>query len=351
MSTIYARPSIHAIGGYTPGEQPRGRKLIKLNTNENPYPPSPKVQAALAAFDVTSLRLYPDPTGIGVRQAAAEIFNLPVESVICGNGSDDLLTIALRTFVDAGDAFAYPDPSYSLYPVLADLQGARKVEIPLTDDFGLPENAAQLAAGARLFILARPNAPTGNAFPKEQIRQLCADFAGVVWIDEAYADFAQDSCIDLVQEFPNVVVSRTFSKSYALAGLRLGLAFAQPELIAEMMKVKDSYNIDRLTQEIGEAALRDQEYLHAITAKVVTTRQRSIQRLCAMGCRVLPSEANFIFVQPAHTPAAELFARLRDEGFLVRYFPLPRISQFLRISIGTDEEMEALLQIFEKLDQ
>ncbi|MBO7742364.1 MAG: histidinol-phosphate transaminase, partial [Victivallales bacterium] len=324
---------------------------IKLNTNENPYPPSPAVGEAVRAFDWTALRLYPDPTGSRLRKAAGELFGFSPECILCGNGSDDLLTIALRTFVSEGAPFAYTTPSYSLYPVLADIQGACHRPVLLNSDFSLPEDIAEQAGDAALLILARPNAPTGNSFPMEKMRRLCRDFGGVVWIDEAYADFAEDNCLELAKEFPNVVVSRTFSKSYSLAGLRLGLAFSSPALTAEMMKVKDSYNIDRFSQEIGLAALLDQEYLAQSCSKVRATRERVADALRSRGCTVLPSETNFIFVQPAVITAEALFNGLREAGIITRYFPHPGISQYLRISIGTDAEMDTLMAEVERLDR
>jgi histidinol-phosphate aminotransferase len=336
----YARANIARIAGYTPGEQPKGRRLIKLNTNENPYPPSAGVIEALRQFPAESLKLYPVPAADPVREAAAELFGLQREQVLCGNGSDDLLTIALRSFVDQGGGFAYTEPSYSLYPVLADIQGARKIPVALDEQFMLPTNAAELAAGATLFMLARPNAPTGNSFPKERVAKLCREFPGVVWVDEAYGDFAQDNCIDLLGQFPNLVVSRTLSKSYSLAGLRLGMACAAAELIVEMDKVRDSYNIDMITQALACAALKDSAAMRANVERICAAREKLRQDLQAMGCEVLPSEANFLFMKPP-MPAAELFQALREQGFLVRYFNLPRISEYLRITIGGDEDMAA----------
>ncbi|MCQ2397388.1 MAG: histidinol-phosphate transaminase [Lentisphaeria bacterium] len=347
----YARKNIQQIGGYVPGEQITGRRIVKLNTNENPYPPSPKVGEAVAAFQWELLRLYPEPTAKPLRECAEKVFGIPKECIICGNGSDDLLTIALRTFVNDGEAFAYISPSYSLYPVLADLQGAVKRPIELTEDFGLPEDIAEQAGDAKLLILARPNAPTGNSFPKERMRRLCSDFKGVVWIDEAYADFADDNCLELVREFPNVVVSRTFSKSYSLAGLRLGIAFANESLVYEMNKLKDSYNTDRFAQTIGAAALSDQEYLRTTVAKIRATRQKTSQALEARGCKVLPSQSNFIFFIPACRPAKEVFEKLRERGLLVRYFNLPRVDCYVRLTVGTDDEMAELMQALAEIDK
>ena len=346
----YARERIGAIAGYVPGEQPKEGVLIKLNTNENPYPPSPSVMKALAGFDATRLRLYPEPSARMVREAASRALGVSPDQIICGNGSDDLLTIALRTFVGENEGLAYTEPSYSLYPVLADLQGAARIPVQLDDDFNLPADAVQQAGNARLFLIANPNAPTGNAFPADAVRDVCRNFKGVVWIDEAYVDFAESNCLGLVNEFPNVIVSRTLSKSYSLAGLRLGLAIANRDLVLEMNKVKDSYNVDMLAQTVGAAALDDSEYMRANARRICETRAWLSEKLSELGCRVLPSSTNFIFVEP-RTPASAMFAKLRDNGFLVRYFNLPRISGFIRITIGRREDMVKFYETFRELDK
>ncbi|MBN2450015.1 MAG: histidinol-phosphate transaminase [Lentisphaeria bacterium] len=342
-NVLLARDNIARMEGYTPGEQPRDRSYVKLNTNENPYPPSPRVFEALRTFDPARLRLYSDPLSTALRSVAVAPFGLDPEWALCGNGSDDLLTIAMRTFVDQGAPAAYTAPSYSLYPVLVDLQGARHVVVDLDRDFGLPAHAAGIAAGARLFFVCRPNAPTGNAFPLDAMHRLCTEFPGVVWIDEAYVDFAADSCMDFVRQYPNVVVSRTVSKSYSLAGLRLGIAFAQPHLIREMVKVKDSYNVDMLTQVLGEAALGDRESMLANAARIRSSRDRLSRELVGLGFDVLPSQANFILAKPPR-PAAQVFACLRRRGFLVRHFDRDRVRDYLRITIGTDADMTAFVE-------
>jgi len=338
----YSRKNIAAIAGYVPGEQPQGRTFIKLNTNENPYPPSPAVGKALREFDFERLRLYSEPSAAIVRKAAADVFGFTPEHYLVGNGSDDLLTIALRTFVDQGGKAAFTNPSYSLYPVLADLQGSQKVPIELTETFDLPDDVCEQLDGATLFLVANPNAPTGNLLSKDKLRNIARNFAGILWIDEAYTDFSGQTCLDMVDEFPNVVVSRTLSKSYSLAGLRLGIACAGKDVIFEMNKVKDSYNVDMIAQRLAEAALRDQASMQANARRIVATRGRVTAELAAMGCDVLPSAANFIFVRPP-MDAAALFQELRGEGFLVRYFNLPRINDRIRITIGTDSDMDAFI--------
>ncbi len=344
----FARDSIARISGYVPGEQPVDKKLIKLNTNENPYPPTAKIGAVLRDFPYERLRLYSEPSARIVREAASAAYGIAVEQIICGNGSDDLLTIALRTFVDQGKTLAYTEPSYSLYPVLADIQGATHRPVALDEHFELPENVVELAGDAQLFMLARPNAPTGNSFPIAKVEKLCREFPGVVWIDEAYADFADDNCLGLVAKYANVVVSRTLSKSYSLAGLRLGLAFAQLPLIQEMEKVKDSYNVDMLTQFLGQAALQEQAEMLANAERVKATRQKTAEKLEALGCCVLPSQANFLFIRPPRA-AVELFAALREQGYLVRHFNLPRVSEYIRVTIGREEDMAGFVDCMAKI--
>jgi histidinol-phosphate aminotransferase len=337
------RENIAKMEGYTPGEQPRDRAYVKLNTNENPYPPSPEVFRALREFDPARLRLYSEPLSTELREIAGSSFGLDKDWVIAGNGSDDLLTIAMRTFVDQDGRCAYTHPSYSLYPVLADLQAAQHVVVELDESFELPGNAAELAKPASLFIVCRPNAPTGNAFPLATMHRVCRKFPGVVWIDEAYVDFADESCMEFVKQYPNVVVSRTLSKSYSMAGVRLGLAFASPAIIAEMMKVKDSYNVDMLAQTVGAAALRDRAYMVGNSQRIRETRDRITTELAGLGFDTLPSQTNFILTRPP-MEAAEMFAALRGKGFLVRYFSDERIRDRIRVTIGTDADMTAFVQ-------
>lgn len=336
------RTAIDAMSGYEPGEQPQDRQYIKLNTNENPYPPSPKVAEAFDAIACEQFRLYSDPVSNELRDAAAAAFNVPNRDwVIAGNGSDDILTIAIRSFVNQGGTIAALDPSYSLYSVLADIQGAQTIAVPLTEDFSLPENILEKTRGADIFFLTRPNAPTGNACLLDQVTAICDGFEGVVFIDEAYADFARDNCLDFVAEYDNIIVSRTLSKSYSLAGLRIGFGVAHPHIIEGMMKVKDSYNLNRVSQTLGVAALRDVAYLQETSQRIVATREATRRRLIDRGFSVIPSETNFLFAQPPTTIGAKtLFKVLRNEGILVRYFgSSPKTQNFIRITVGTEEEM------------
>ena len=254
MSVPFVRSTVNSMAGYTPGEQPAmGERVVKLNTNENPFPPSPKVLQAVREVEAEALRRYPNPTADTFRRAAATLHEVTPDHLLAGNGSDDILTIVTRTFVPAGGVIAYPDPTYSLYPILAQLQDARGVAVPWEHGHQLP-TAALLASGARAIYLANPNAPTGTFVSPDAVAELASSFPGVVLVDEAYADFADDNCLRLVHEHPNVVVSRSLSKAYSLAGLRFGYAVAQPAVIAEMMKVKDSYNCDAIAVIAATAA-------------------------------------------------------------------------------------------------
>ncbi len=337
------RPSVAGLTAYTPGEQPRVAGLVKLNTNENPYPPSPAVAQVLRDFAAESLRLYPDPMCNALRGRIAELAGCAREQVFVGNGSDEVLRLAMRAFTQPGGTVAAFEPTYSLYPVLAAADELKYRTVPLPEDFSWVMPPADLDAG--LFCLANPNAPTGVFYPLESIRAFCRAFAGVVLIDEAYVDFAGGrDCLELAKTLPNVLVCRTLSKSYSLAGLRLGWAIGSPELIGALYKLKDSYNVDGLAQAVALAALGDVGWMQTNARRIVATRERVAAGLAERGFRVTPSAANFLWVlPPAGMPAADLFAQLREKKFLVRYFPGPRTGDFLRITVGSDEQMDALL--------
>ncbi len=342
----FFRPEIDAMAGYAPGEQPRMTNLIKLNTNENPYPPSPRVTETLAAFTADGLRRYPDPLATELRAAIAGRHGVMLENVIMGNGSDDILTMVFRAFTDPWRLAAAPNPTYSLYPVLARLQGAPYRKIDLTPDtFELPEDFGARLGDANLLILARPNAPTGNAIPLERVEAICRAFSGVVLIDEAYADFAEDNAMSLAVKLPNVLVSRTFSKSYSLAGLRLGYAVGDARLIEGLFKLKDSYNIDALTQALGLAAFRDTEYLAYTSGKVKATRAELTAAYLALGFSVVPSQTNFLLVRPPDGDGEGYFRKLREQAVVTRYFPAPETCEYVRVSIGTPEETSRLLEL------
>ena len=338
----YFRPAIDAMSGYIPGEQANVMDLLKLNTNENPYPPCPAVMNEL---DAERLRLYPDPTADKLRDTIASTYGYERENIIVSNGSDDMLTIAFRAFTDAQRSVAFLDPTYSLYAVLADLQGCPYIKIPLQEDFSISNDLLEKAAPANLLIITRPNAPTGNCIAIGDMRKICSEFDGIVLIDEAYADFSSDNCIDFVREFPNVIVSRTISKSYSLAGLRLGFAIASPELIAGVMKVKDSYNVNMLTQYLAEAAIKDQKYLNETVNKIKVSRAKLTTELKALGFEVVDSQSNFLFVSPPDGDGKKLFKALRKENIIVRYFPGEKTGKYVRITIGTEEQLQRLIEV------
>ena len=336
------RRCIRAMEGYVPGKQLSGGTYIKLNTNENPYPPSPRVLTALQQAVGAELRLYSDPLAQRLRETAAELYGCEVDEIIAGNGSDDILTIILRTFLDAGDMLATPVPSYALYKPLSAIQDAIFKEIPMGPGYTLPEDLD--VHGAKVVIIVNPNSPTGVLHPRTVLRAFLERTQSIVVIDEAYADFAGESVINMIKEFPHLIVVRTFSKAYALAGMRLGLGFAQREIITEMLKVKDSYNLDSLAIVAGCAALQDQEWLQEIVGMIVRTRTWVQQELEEMGLYVPPSHSNFVFPAIPDGRAAEVFEALEKHRILVRYFRGPLVQDSLRISIGTDTDMETCLQ-------
>lgn len=345
----YFRPEIDAMQGYVPGEQPKMQQLIKLNTNENPYPPSEKVLQALKDLDMTRLRLYPDPLADDLCNLIAGHWGISRNMVIAANGSDDLLTMVFRAFTSDKLSVSFLEPTYSLYKILAQMQHAevRKIEL-VGDGFEMPSDILEQAAGTNLLIITRPNAPTGNNFAKETMREICAKFDGVVLIDEAYADFADDNCIDFVKEYPNVIVSRTFSKSYSLAGMRLGYAVGNAELINGLYKLKDSYNVDLVAQTAAKAAFADQENLEKNCSKIKETRSMLHKALTDMNFSVVPSSTNFLFAAPPDGDGEGYFKALRDEAIIVRYFPGEKTGKYVRITIGLPEEMEKLLKVTKK---
>jgi histidinol-phosphate aminotransferase len=343
MAPTFVRPTVRAMSGYTPGEQPRpGERIVKLNTNENPFPPSEKVMAAIRNIEPEMLRRYPNPTAEPFRRAAAKLWGLSPEMILAGNGSDDILTIATRTFIPAGGTLACPEPTYSLYPVLAKLQDAQIKSVWWPADYTLPIDAL-LATKANAIYLANPNAPTGTFVPPAAVAELAGRFDGALLIDEAYADFAADNCVALVERHANIIISRTLSKAYSLAGLRVGYAIAQPRVIEEMMKVKDSYNCDAVSIAAATAAIEDQDYAVSRWADVRNERQRVAAALEAMGWSVLPSSANFLLATPPHGRGREVYLGLKNQGILVRHFDQPGLSDKIRITIGASQENNALL--------
>ena len=351
MSDLF-RPNIARLRGYVPGEQPREQGYIKLNTNENPYPPSSLVLARLRDACSADLRLYPDPDAWALRCKLGEIFAIAPQQIMVGNGSDELLNVIIRSFAGEGDKIAYPHPTYGYYKPLIDIQGAEAVPVEFDDEFSVPEGLA--VPGARITFLANPNAPSGTLVPYAEVVALCARIDGVLVVDEAYVDFSQGGCVPLIEEHSNAIVVRTMSKSFSLAGMRIGFAFAPAALIEGMWKVKDHYNLNRLSLVAAEAALEDIDAMRANAACVCATRSRLCAELRELGFYVWDSQANFTLARLgerwAHSTAAKLYAELKERRILVRYFASPpRLADCLRISVGTDAEIDALLAALKEL--
>jgi histidinol-phosphate aminotransferase len=343
MAPTFVRSTVRDMEGYVPGEQPSpGTRVVKLNTNENPFPPSEKVMQAIRETTSESLRRYPPPTADGFRRAAAKVLGVTPDAILAGNGSDDILTIATRTFIPPGGTLAFPDPTYSLYPVLAQLEDAKAVTVPWEADWSLPVEAL-LETKASAIYLANPNAPSGTWVPPSKVAALAEEFSGLLLVDEAYADFAEGNCLSLVERFANVVVTRTLSKAYSLAGLRFGFAVAKPAVIEQMMKVKDSYNCDALSQIAATAAIQDQEYAQRVWEHVKTERQRLTDGLLQIGWKILPSQANFVLASSPAGDGKATYLGLKSQGILVRYFDLPGLKDKVRITVGTVQENNALL--------
>ena len=347
--TPTVRPSVLALEAYVPGEQRPIPDLVKLNTNENPYPPSPAVAAALASFPAAALARYPDPACAALRRRLAELHGCQPENIIVGNGSDEVLRLATRAFTVPGGSVATFDPSYSLYPVLAAAEELSTRRTPLAPGFAWADPDPADLADATLFFLTNPNAPTGVLYPRASIQAFCERFQGTVLVDEAYADFATGpdagSWASYAASSANTIVCRTLSKSHSLAGLRLGYLVGPRHLIDAVYKLKDSYNVDALAQAIALAALSDLAPMQANAARIRATREATRAALESRGWTVVPSHSNFLFAAPPLSApfAADIFQSLRDKNILVRYFPGPRTGTHLRITIGTDDQMAALL--------
>ena len=344
MSLPTPRSTVSRMAGYTPGEQPKpGERIIKLNTNENPYPPSPRVLEAIRAIDPHALRRYPQPMADDFRAVAARIHGVHQESVLAGNGSDDILQIALRTYCAAGDVLASPDPTYSLYPVLSELADVTFTTVPWGPNWSLPIDAL-LATNARAIFFANPNAPSGTWVEPGAVSTLASRTDALVLVDEAYVDFADANCLGLLARHDNVLISRTLSKGYGLAGLRFGYAIGHPSIIAQMAKVKDSYNCDAVAIAGASAALEDQAYARECWTLVRQQRDRLTLDLTRRGFFVLPSQGNFVLATvPGQGDAAWIYDALKTRGLLVRFFDKPGLRDKLRITVGTADENDALL--------
>jgi len=348
---IPLRPNIAAMAGYVPGYQPPDiAAWIKLNTNENSYPPSPKVVEAILqelGSDGARLHTYPSASSSHLREVAGELYGFDPSWIIMANGSDEVLNNLIRAFAAEGEEIGYVHPSYSYYATLAEVQGARVRTFGLTDGFriaGFPERYE-----GKIFFLTTPNAPLGPAFPVEYIEELAGRCAGILVLDETYADFAEFNALELVKKCDNVVVTRTLSKSYALAGMRLGLAIARPEVITALDKIRDHYNLDRLAQAACVAALRDQDYLVECCAKIRETREWFSTELRAIGYEVIPSQGNYVFATPPDRNGKRVYAGLYERKILVRHFSDPLLAHGLRISIGTQAEMATTLAALKEI--
>jgi histidinol-phosphate aminotransferase len=355
------RPLVRGLVTYIPGEQPKIRGLIKLNTNENPYPPSPKVLAAIKAAADGRLRLYPNPTAQPLREKLARLHRCNPDNILVGNGSDELLAMAVRCFVEpvarharrAPALVQFFTPSYSLYPVLVDIHGARQNPVPLNPDFSLP-HLSELKRGkqwdleAALTFITTPNAPSGRGYGTDQLLELCQAQRGVVVLDEAYVDFAQENALSLALKYPHVLVARTFSKAYSLCFQRVGYFIGHPELISALHKIRDSYNVNGLGQVAAATTLDDLPYYRANFRRIINTREKLSRQLSELGFTVLPSQTNFILARPPRSTAEDWLQKLRDQSILVRWFDQPATREYLRITIGTPREAQALIKAVTK---
>jgi len=344
-----ALPHIQNLHAYVPGEQPQGEGWTKLNTNENPYPPSPKVAEAVSG-EVEKLRLYPEPTSAKLRQAIGERYGYSAKNVIIGNGSDNLLDLVTRCFVSHPGA-GHTVPSYSLYPVVCGMSGQQLIDLPF--DRSMQLNVEALAAtDAKVFFLTNPNAPTGVAFSPAEIEAALQAIDGLLVVDEAYVDFGGETAIPLLRDYENLIVVRTFSKSYSLAGMRVGYALASEGIVGMLDRVRDAYNLDRIAQAAALAAFEDVDYFEAQCEKVMATREATRTQLDELGWFTYPSATNFLFTEPLAADgstgaevAADLFNFLKERRVLVRYFPNhPLTCAFIRVSIGTDAQMQAFIE-------
>jgi histidinol-phosphate aminotransferase len=345
----YFRPEIEQMQGYVPGEQPQAGKFIKLNTNENPYPPSPAVKQAIAAVLERGLARYPDPLGTAFRRRAGEVLGVDPDWILCGNGSDDILTIVTRALVGQRQWLRLPYPSYILYKTLAHLQGAGAEEVLFDRDWSLSDKFSAPLADLKLAFLPNPNSPSATMLSQERILELAVRLPCPLLVDEAYVDFAEGNCLSLVAQNEKIMVSRSLSKSYALAGLRFGFLVAQPHLIAQFIKVKDSYNVDALSIAGATAAIDDQAWLAETRAKILKTRRRLVEGMRRLGFATVDSQANFVWNPHPQVPLRALYERLKGQRILVRYMDYSGWGDGLRISVGTDDQIDACLALLETM--
>ncbi|HVT79574.1 MAG TPA: histidinol-phosphate transaminase [Phycisphaerae bacterium] len=342
------RPNVLAASGYVPGEPPADTTTIKLNTNENPYPPSPRVMEAIRAITPEQLRRYPNPSARPFREAAATVHGVTPDEILAFNGGDEFLSVAIRAAAGERDAVAFLEPSYSLYPVLTEINGSRAIRLRYDiqgDAWALP--ASIESTPAKLLLIVNPNAPSGHLDPLERLADIARRFPGLLLIDEAYVDFAPRTALPLVREFPNVLLLRTLSKGYSLAGLRFGYAIGNAGLLRQIEKVRDSYPVDAVAIAAGTAAIQDQPYARATWEKVIAERTRLTAELRALGFSMPDSQSNFLLATvpagPGKPPARQIYESLKSRGILVRYWDLPHIADKLRITIGTPDQNNKLL--------
>jgi histidinol-phosphate aminotransferase len=343
----YFRDNIEKAKAYEPGYQPNSLDVIKLNTNENPYPPSPAVMKVIGGIGPEQLRRYPDPMGNAFREEAGKNNGVEPEWIMCCNGGDELLRMAFTAFCDRRRPAAYPVPTYSLYPVLSNIQNCRAIEVPFDEEFNLPSRLSRVRAA--LTIVCNPNAPSGTFIQPEELASLAAEVKGALLIDEAYVDFAERNCVELVKQFDNVIILRSLSKGYSLAGLRFGYAIARPEMIEGLLKVKDSYNADAIAIAAATAAIEDQDYFKVTTEKVKAERKRLSAELRTLGFTLPDSSSNFVFAEHTTRKAKSVFDKLVERNIYVRYWDLPGIENKMRISVGTKEQNDTLLSALKEI--
>lgn len=346
----YIDSAFSCLKEYVPGEQPKDKKYIKLNTNESPYPPSPAVIKAISSDEVSDLRLYSDPESSKVKKAVAEVYGVSDKNVFVSNGSDEILNFAFMIYGKTNGAI-FPEISYGFYKVFCDLYGIEKTAVPLEDDFTVDKS--RFMNTGKFTVIANPNAPTGIEMDKADIEEIISSNKdNVVLIDEAYIDFGGTSCYELINKYDNLIVCRTFSKAYSLAGARLGYCFANEALIKDLEKIKYStnpYNINRLTQSAGVAAMAENDYYMANCKKIAATREYTVTELKKLGFEITDSKANFIFAKHETVSGQDIYSLLRENGILVRHFTDERIKDYNRITIGSEEEMKAFIDTVKKI--
>ncbi len=340
----YGRPSVASMKGYAPGLQPDPReKFIKLNSNENPFPPSPRLREVLQQVAYEDLRLYPDPMSLEIREKLGSLYGFAASQIICGNGSDDILNIIIRTFTQPAETIGFFEPTFPLYRILGIIHGVQAISFSLSEPYDHPPFPPE---NVKVFFLANPNSPVGFGYRTDLLSQMARRTKGIFVVDEAYAEFAKENALELIRDFENVIVVRTVSKSYSLAGLRLGYALANEKLITEMFKVKDPFNVTRLTQALVAAALEDQEYFRKNISQIVQTREWFTRAAVALGYRIIPSQANFVFPQPPEKGRGiKFYEALYDSKVLSRHYDGEGLRDGVRLTIGTEEEMSKVLQV------